>query len=85
MSSCGKQNDLLREEVEAKATRNRGSGPLGDKVAPRLVHATRATYGIYLHAIAGELAKADLGDTGMFACDLLPRLPLVVKRINSSC
>ncbi len=39
-----------------------------------------ASCGVYLHAIAGELVKAEIGDTGMVASDLLPRLPLVIKR-----
>ncbi|HBR10351.1 TPA: hypothetical protein DD712_03765 [Candidatus Acetothermia bacterium] len=44
-----------------------------------------ATSGVYLHAMAGELVRADVGEAGMVAGDLLPRLPLVIKRLNSSC
>ena|SRR5579862_3681145 len=39
-----------------------------------------AQLGAYLHGMAGDLAKADLGDVGMMASDLLPRLPLAIKR-----
>jgi len=42
-----------------------------------------AVTGAYLHGLAGELARADLGDMGMVAGDLLPRLPLALRRIRS--
>jgi NAD(P)H-hydrate epimerase len=41
-----------------------------------------AVTGAYLHALAGELARADLGDMGMVAGDLPPRLPLALQRIR---
>jgi hydroxyethylthiazole kinase-like uncharacterized protein yjeF len=41
-----------------------------------------AVAGAYLHALAGELARADLGPAGMVAGDLLPRLPLALQRIR---
>lgn len=41
-----------------------------------------AVAGAYLHALAGELARADLGDMGMVAGDLPPRLPLALQRIR---
>ena len=41
-----------------------------------------ATCGVYLHAIAGELVKAEIGDTGMIASDLLLGLPLVIKELK---
>jgi hydroxyethylthiazole kinase-like uncharacterized protein yjeF len=41
-----------------------------------------AVAGAYLHGLAGELARADLGDMGMVASDLLPRLPLALRRIR---
>jgi len=43
-----------------------------------------AALGVYLHGEAGEKVKARLGDTGMVATDLLPELPLVVKRLKAS-
>jgi len=36
----------------------------------------------YLHGLAGELARADLGDMGLVAGDLLPRLPLALRRVR---
>ena len=36
----------------------------------------------YLHGLAGELARADLGDMGLVAGDLPPRLPLALRRVR---
>jgi hydroxyethylthiazole kinase-like uncharacterized protein yjeF len=41
-----------------------------------------AVAGAYLHGLAGELARGDLGDMGMVAGDLPPRLPLALRRIR---
>ncbi|MCL7452825.1 MAG: NAD(P)H-hydrate dehydratase [Anaerolineae bacterium] len=42
-----------------------------------------AAAGAYVHGLAGELARQDLGDMGMVSCDLLPRLPLALRRIRT--
>jgi NAD(P)H-hydrate repair Nnr-like enzyme with NAD(P)H-hydrate dehydratase domain len=41
-----------------------------------------AVTGAYLHGLTGELARAELGDMGMVAGDLPPRLPLALQRIR---
>jgi hydroxyethylthiazole kinase-like uncharacterized protein yjeF len=41
-----------------------------------------AAAGAYLHGLAGELARNDLGDMGMVASDLLLRLPLALHRVR---
>jgi len=41
-----------------------------------------ALLGVYLHALAGEAVKANLGDAGMVATDLLPALPPVIKELK---
>ena len=41
-----------------------------------------AACGVYLHAEAGEVVRARLGDAGMIASDLLPELPQVIKRVK---
>ena len=41
-----------------------------------------AALGVYLHGLAGERAKADYGDTGMIASDLLKELPVVIRSLR---
>jgi NAD(P)H-hydrate epimerase len=41
-----------------------------------------AVAGAYLHGIAGEFARAELGDMGMVAGDLPLRLPLALRRVR---
>jgi NAD(P)H-hydrate epimerase len=41
-----------------------------------------ATLGVYLHAEAGEMVKERMGDAGMLAGDLLPVLPLAIKKLK---
>lgn len=55
------------------------AGLLGQGLDP--FHAAAA--GVYLHGLAGEMVKQELGDAGMLASDLLPVLPLAIKQIKS--
>jgi hydroxyethylthiazole kinase-like uncharacterized protein yjeF len=41
-----------------------------------------ACLGVYLHGLAGEMVKDTLGDAGMLASDLLPALPLAIKKMK---
>jgi hydroxyethylthiazole kinase-like uncharacterized protein yjeF len=41
-----------------------------------------AVAGAYLHGLAGELARAELGDMGMVAGDLPARLPLALRSVR---
>jgi ADP-dependent NAD(P)H-hydrate dehydratase / NAD(P)H-hydrate epimerase len=41
-----------------------------------------AALGVYLHGAAAEILKDKLGDTGMLASDLLPVLPVTIKKIK---
>jgi NAD(P)H-hydrate epimerase len=41
-----------------------------------------AVAGAYVHGLAGELARGEMGDMGMVAGDLPPRLPLALRRIR---
>ncbi len=40
-----------------------------------------ATLGVYLHGVAGERVRAELGDAGMVASDLLPELPKAIRAL----
>ncbi len=41
-----------------------------------------AICGVYVHGLAGELVKAEMGDTGMIASDLLKALPLAIRQLK---
>jgi NAD(P)H-hydrate epimerase len=41
-----------------------------------------AVAGAYLHGLAGEIVRAELGDMGMVAGDLPSRLPLALRRLR---
>jgi ADP-dependent NAD(P)H-hydrate dehydratase / NAD(P)H-hydrate epimerase len=43
-----------------------------------------ASAGVYIHALAGEMVKAEMGDAGMIASDLLPVLPKAIKAIKET-
>lgn len=40
-----------------------------------------ASLGVYLHGAAGERVRAELGDAGMVATDLLPELPKTIRAL----
>jgi len=58
------------------------TGAIAGLVAQGLSLFDAAACGVYLHAEAGEMVKARLGDAGMIATDLLPELPQVIKRLK---
>jgi NAD(P)H-hydrate epimerase len=41
-----------------------------------------ACCGVYLHGLAGEMAREEMGDTGTLAGDLLPLLPRAIRRVR---
>lgn len=56
------------------------SGIIAGLLAQGLSHPVAAACGVYLHGVAGDMVKAELGDTGMVAGDLLPAVPRAIKR-----
>jgi NAD(P)H-hydrate epimerase len=38
--------------------------------------------GVYLHGLAGDMVKTELGDTGILASDLLPYLPRAIRQLK---
>jgi ADP-dependent NAD(P)H-hydrate dehydratase / NAD(P)H-hydrate epimerase len=41
-----------------------------------------ATCGVYLHSQAAEMVKAEMGEGGMMASDLLPLLPRAIRHLK---
>ncbi|MFW0859703.1 MAG: NAD(P)H-hydrate dehydratase [Dehalococcoidia bacterium] len=60
------------------------SGVIAGLMVQGLSHFDAASCGVYLHAMAGELVREELGDTGMVAGDLLLKLPLVIRTLTHS-
>ena len=58
------------------------AGVISGLLAQDLPSADAASCGVYLHGEAGESVRKKLGDTGMIASDLLPELPVVIKKIK---
>jgi len=58
------------------------AGAIGGLLAQGLSPFDAATLGVYLHALAGEMAGAELGSAGAVAGDLLPRLPRAIARLK---
>ncbi|MBI4185999.1 MAG: NAD(P)H-hydrate dehydratase [Chloroflexi bacterium] len=58
------------------------SGAIAGLLAQGLPLFDAAALGIYLHGEAGEMVRDDMGDTGMVATDLLPALPLAIKKLR---
>lgn len=55
------------------------AGMIGGLLAQGLPPPVAAVAGVYLHGQAGDLAAAEIGDAGLLASDLLPRIPRVMK------
>jgi hydroxyethylthiazole kinase-like uncharacterized protein yjeF len=58
------------------------SGVIAGLLAQGLPLFDAASLGVFLHGEAGDMASSQLGDTGLLASDLLPLLPLVIKRLK---
>jgi NAD(P)H-hydrate epimerase len=58
------------------------AGAVAGLLAQGLAPFEAAVLGVYLHSAAGQLVRADLGDAGALASDLLPRLPLAIKALR---
>jgi NAD(P)H-hydrate epimerase len=58
------------------------SGTIAGFLAQGLSYYDAATCGVYIHGIAGEMVRRELGDAGMVASDLLPALPRTIKKIK---
>jgi len=60
------------------------AGAIAGLLAQGLSLFDAAIGGVFLHGEAGEVVRAELGDAGMVASDLLPALPPVIKRLKET-
>jgi len=58
------------------------SGVIAGLIGQGMVPEDAAACGVYLHGEAGEMVRGRLGDAGMIASDLLPELPLIIKKLK---
>lgn len=58
------------------------AGAIAGLVAQGLSPFAAACCSVYLHGMAGEIVRAELGDAGMVASDLLPALPRAIKQVK---
>lgn len=59
------------------------AGAIAGLLAQGLQLFDAAALGVYLLGAAGALVRAELGDAGALAGDLLPRLPLAIKQLKN--
>ena len=59
------------------------AGALVGLLAQGLAPFDAARLGTYLHGLAGELASEEIGEAGVVAGDLLPRLPTAMRRLRA--
>ena len=59
------------------------AGAIAGLLAQGLSLEVAAALGVYVHALAGEKVRDDLGETGMLASDLLVALPRAIKGLRS--
>jgi NAD(P)H-hydrate epimerase len=60
------------------------AGVIGGLLAQGLTAFDAARAGVYLHAAAGESVRADLGEAGMVASDLLLLIPRTIKALKEN-
>ena len=57
------------------------SGVVAGLLAQGMAPFEAAAAGVYLHGLAGDMVREELGDAGMLAGDLLPTLPRAIKSL----
>jgi NAD(P)H-hydrate epimerase len=60
------------------------SGAIGALLAQKMEPPHAAVWGVYLHAVAGELAQQQQGDDGMMASDFLEKLPQAIRTFREA-
>jgi NAD(P)H-hydrate repair Nnr-like enzyme with NAD(P)H-hydrate dehydratase domain len=60
------------------------SGMIGAFLARGIDPVDAACLGVYLHGLAGDILKDEMGDTGLAAMDLAERIPAAIQRLRSA-
>ncbi|MEX2430969.1 MAG: NAD(P)H-hydrate dehydratase, partial [Dehalococcoidia bacterium] len=60
------------------------SGIIGALMGQGATPYDAAVAGVHIHGTAGERVRADTGDTGLLASDLLPQIPQAIKSMRGS-
>ncbi len=79
-----KINPVANPGLASAGTGDVLAGAIAGLAAQGLTPADAAAGGVYLHGQAGEIVRERLGDAGMIASDLLPELPVVIKRLKEN-
>ena len=58
------------------------AGAIAGLLAQGLSYSEASACGVYLHGLSGDIVRQELGDAGMVASDLLPVLPLAIKKVK---
>jgi len=75
-------NPIANPGLASAGTGDVLAGAIAGLIAQGLSLFDAAVGGVFLHSQAGEVVKTELGDAGMVASDLLPVLPLVIKKLK---
>jgi len=75
-------NPMANPGLASAGTGDVLAGVIAGLRAQGLAAEEAAAGGVYLHAEAGEVVRADIGDAGMIASDLLPVLPMVIQELK---
>ncbi len=59
------------------------AGAVAGLLSQAVPAADAAALGVYLHGVAGELVRRELGDAGLAAGDLLPALPRAIQELRA--
>ncbi|MEE8470374.1 MAG: NAD(P)H-hydrate dehydratase [Dehalococcoidia bacterium] len=77
-----KLNPIANPGLATAGTGDVLSGAIAGLLAQGVSPFDAACCGAYLHGMAGEIVREELGDAGMIAGDLLQALPLAIKRLK---
>lgn len=60
------------------------SGIIAGFIAQGLNNFDAACCAVYIHGLAGEILREKIGETGLLASELLPNLPLVIRKLKQT-